>query len=98
MSKPRSVAAHVDAIDLGLSGLQLQLRADGHAELYDDDVANLRALVNSLKNVLDDRATGEFPRLTRDRAARETPDDPEGREPTGLVERRRRRTKSDGER
>jgi len=99
---PESVAALVDAIDNGHAGLDLQVKASGHEQVYGAIVANLRALVAKLRTVLDDRGTGQFPKLERDR--RETPNDPEAAKPmdelprTPIVEYRRRRTKGDDER
>ncbi len=101
MPKPRSVMAHIDAIDNAHAGLQLQIQASGHMHLYGEALHNLRALVASLRNVQDARATGEFPRLERERHSRETPKDdgpplPPARSP--IVEHRRRRTRDDDDR
>lgn len=97
--RPTSVMGHVDAFDTGVAGLELQARADGLGREYVEPLADLRSLVASLRRVLDDRATGEFPRLQRERERRDTPTDPEAQVPGKLVERRRRRGPNrDGER
>lgn len=105
MTRPTCVASHVDAIDNAHAGLQLQVQAEGHTHIYGEALANLRSLVASLRKTLDDRATGEFPKLHRER--RETPGDPTPRDEDlppiadvrrPIVEHRRRPYRRDDDR
>lgn len=93
--KLESVMAYIDAIDRDLAHLSLKVASNGHAPLYAEDVADLRLLQAGLRNLLDDRATGEFPRLRRDTPRDdEEPTPPEPSRP--IIERRRNRTRNGG--
>lgn len=99
---PTSLAALADAVDQGHAHLRLLVASNGHGAIYDTALQNLRAIMAAMHNVIDNRATGQFPRIERER--RETPTDPEAATPMRelpskpVVEHRRRRTRDDEDR
>lgn len=100
-SRATSLAGCHDLLEEELVLLSRAVLANDHAPLYAAAISDLRAILSKARQLMDDRATGEFRALPRDR--RETPVDtepmPSAVSPAHAVEERRRRpSKRDRER